>query len=169
MTGAARSLSPPSCPTSELLSRHRRTFFTLLLFLFLAREAHARPSVLMQEGMGRPVSPQQLPGSDPAGRHQRAAEEQPLPQRLLEGQRTFISCPAQVTSCRSSVHSPACLSVCLSAVPGGPPRGQGPVDQQDQGAPGALREDQRDGESAPVWPIQSNKQPPKEVCSSCLL
>lgn len=70
--------------------------------------------------MGRPVSPQQLPGSDPAGRHQREAEEQPFPQRLLEGQRTLISSPAQVTSCWSNVHSPVSLSVCqlyLEALP----------------------------------------------------
>lgn len=114
--------------------------------------------------MGRPVSPQQLPGSDPAGRHQRAAEEQPLSQCLLEGLSVVLSgsdhflSVSNITSCP---YLPVCLSVCVSAVPGGPTRRQEPVDQQDQGAPRAIREDQRDGESAPLWPIQSNDLPKK--------
>lgn len=139
-------------------------------FLFLAREAHARPSVPMQEGMGRPVSPQQLPGSDPAGRHQRAAEEQPLPQRLLEGQRTFISCPAQVTSCRSSVHSPAsCLSVCqlyLEALP----EDKGQWINKTKELRGLYEKIKETVRAPPCGQYnQTNKPPPKEVCSSCLL
>lgn len=42
-----------------------------------------------------------------------------------------------------------------AVVPGGSSRRQGSVDQQDKRAPGPVWENQRDGESASVWPFPS--------------